>query len=306
MPKKRVLVGYGIDLDAVANHINTVTGAAPNLCNISRGIFGATRGVERLLQLWERKNIKTSWYIPGHTLESFPNEMAKIRDAGHEIGLHGYTHEYPSDLTRDQFEVILVKTIQILTDFCGGRKPEGFTSPAWRNSPHQIEVLAKHGVLYDHSFMHDDFQPYFVSYGQEQVSPTNYAQHPSTWMTPMRASPQSTIVEIPASWTLDDWPPFQWDSARPNAHGYVDPDVVEKIWRTSFEWCYREYDTFIFPISIHPQVSGRPHVLMMHERLIDWINTFEGVEWMTFGQMANEFREGKINQNVRSFPGEYC
>lgn len=28
--------------------------------------------------------------VPGHTLESFPKEMAMIRDSGHEIGLHGY------------------------------------------------------------------------------------------------------------------------------------------------------------------------------------------------------------------------
>jgi hypothetical protein len=55
------------------------------LLNNKPGVFGATRGVERLLQLWERKNIKCSWYIPGHTIETFPEEMAKIKDAGHEM-----------------------------------------------------------------------------------------------------------------------------------------------------------------------------------------------------------------------------
>lgn len=34
---KRVLVGYGIDVDAVANHINTTKGGPPNLTNVSRG-----------------------------------------------------------------------------------------------------------------------------------------------------------------------------------------------------------------------------------------------------------------------------
>lgn len=37
MGKKRVLVGYGIDVDAVANHINTTVGGKPNLANVSRG-----------------------------------------------------------------------------------------------------------------------------------------------------------------------------------------------------------------------------------------------------------------------------
>lgn len=62
-----------------------------------------------------------------------------------------------------------------------------------------------------------------------------------------------------------------------------------------FTWCYGHYDTFIFPISIHPQVSGRPHILMMHERFIKWVNTHEGVEWMTAAQMAEEFRAGRIS-----------
>ncbi|KAF2489601.1 glucose 1-dehydrogenase, partial [Lophium mytilinum] len=293
MGKKRVLVGYGIDVDAVSNHINTTVGGKANLCNVSRGVFGATRGVERLLELWKRNNIKTSWYIPGHTIETFPEDMAKIRDAGHEIGLHGYTHEFPSDLSKESLEAILVKTIKILTDFCG-KKPEGFTSPAWKNSPDQISLLQELGIKYDHSFMHDDFQAYYVSTGREEVITTDYKNHPDTWMVPMKHATTSDVVEIPASWCLDDWPPFQWDAARPNAHGYVDPHSVERMWKEQFEWCYREYDTFIFPMSIHPQVSGRPHILLMHERLIEWINGHEGVEWCTFGEMAREFREGRI------------
>jgi hypothetical protein len=48
-------------------------------------VFGATRGIDRLLDLWEKKNIKCSWYIPGHSIESFPEQIAKIRDAGHEM-----------------------------------------------------------------------------------------------------------------------------------------------------------------------------------------------------------------------------
>jgi peptidoglycan/xylan/chitin deacetylase (PgdA/CDA1 family) len=73
--------------------------------------------------------------------------MKKIVDAGHEIGLHGYTHEYPADLSREQLEAVLVKTIGILTEFCG-KKPEGFTAPAWRNSPDQIDLLSKLGIKY--------------------------------------------------------------------------------------------------------------------------------------------------------------
>lgn len=39
-------------------------------------------------------------------------------------------------------------------------------------------------------------------------------------------------------------------------------------------------------MTIHPDVSGRPHVLLMHERIIEHINKHEGVEWVTMGEVS--------------------
>ena len=64
---------------------NTRDGSPVDQANISRGIFGATLGVDRLLGLFEKHNIKASWFVPGHTLESFPKQIEKIRDGGHEM-----------------------------------------------------------------------------------------------------------------------------------------------------------------------------------------------------------------------------
>lgn len=55
------------------------------MTDVSRGIFGATVGVDRLLKLWDKYGIKTSWFVPAHSIESFPKQMAKVRDAGHEM-----------------------------------------------------------------------------------------------------------------------------------------------------------------------------------------------------------------------------
>lgn len=41
----------------------------------------------------------------------------------------------------------------------------------------------------------------------------------------------------------------------PNSHGFVNPRDIEDIWRDHFDYFYREYDEFIFPITIHPDVS---------------------------------------------------
>lgn len=39
-------------------------------------------------------------------------------------------------------------------------------------------------------------------------------------------------------------------------------------------------------MTIHPDVSGRPHVLLMHERIIEHINKHEGVEWVTMAEVS--------------------
>lgn len=84
-------------------------------------------GVRRLLALFDKYNIKTTWFIPGHSLETFPEECAMIRDAGHEIGLHGYSHENPQDMTIEQQEIVLDKTYRMITEFCGKVYP--YTEP---------------------------------------------------------------------------------------------------------------------------------------------------------------------------------
>ena len=64
-------------------------GGEDSTSDISRGLWAGTHGTRRMLKLFEKYNIKATWFIPGHTLETFPEECAMVRDAGHEIGLHG-------------------------------------------------------------------------------------------------------------------------------------------------------------------------------------------------------------------------
>ncbi len=52
---------------------------------------------------------------------------------------------------------------------------------------------------------------------------------------------------------------------------------------------YREYDDAVFPITIHPDVSGRPQVLLMLERLTAYITAYPGVRFCTFDEIADDF-----------------
>jgi Polysaccharide deacetylase len=79
-----VLCTYGVDIDAVAGWLGSY-GGEDSTSDISRGMWAGTIGVRRLLKLFEKYNMKTTWFIPGHSLETFPEECAMVRDAGHEM-----------------------------------------------------------------------------------------------------------------------------------------------------------------------------------------------------------------------------
>ena len=54
----------------------------------------------------------------------------------------------------------------------------------------------------------------------------------------------------------------------PNSHGWVNPRDVEDLWKDHFDYFYREYDDFVFPVTVHPDVSGHPHAILMLERWV--------------------------------------
>ena len=85
---KKIMCAIGTDVDSVAGWIGSYGGGdSPN--DIQRGIFATEVGVPRLLRLFDKYDMKTSFFIPGHSIETFPEVMDKIVEAGHEIGAHG-------------------------------------------------------------------------------------------------------------------------------------------------------------------------------------------------------------------------
>lgn len=283
---KKILVAYGIDVDAVAGWLGSYGGEdSPD--DISRGLFAGEVGSIRLLDLFDKYKLKTTWFIPGHSVETFPEQMKEVARRGHEIGMHGYSHENPIAMTRAQETAVLDRSLALITELAG-KRPTGYVAPWWEFSPVTNELLLERGIKYDHSLMHNDFHPYYVRVGDSWTK-IDYSKHPDHWMKPLVRGKETPLVEIPANWYLDDLPPMMFIKKSPNSHGFVNPRDIEQMWRDQFDWVYREHDYAVFTMTIHPDVSGRPQVLMMHERLIEHINSHAGVEWCTFDQIADDF-----------------
>jgi peptidoglycan/xylan/chitin deacetylase (PgdA/CDA1 family) len=286
MPKE-IFVAFGSDVDAVGGWLGSYGGEdSPD--DISRGLFAGEVGVPRLLTLFERHNLRTTFFVPGHSIETFPDSTKMIVDAGHEIGIHGYSHENPIAMTRVQEEAILDRCID-LVEKASGQRPTGYVAPWWEFSPVTNELLLERGIKYDHSLMHRDFEPYYVRVGDSWTK-IDYSLSAEEWMQPLIRGRETDLVEIPASWYLDDLPPMMFIKASPNSHGFVNPRHLEEIWRDQFDWVYREMDYAVFAMTIHPDVSGRPQVLLMLERLIEHINGHDDVRWATFDEIADDFK----------------
>jgi peptidoglycan/xylan/chitin deacetylase (PgdA/CDA1 family) len=285
MPKE-ILCAFGVDVDAVAGWLGSYGGEnSPD--DISRGIFAGEVGAPRLLELFRREELRTTWFIPGHSAETFPEQMRAVAEAGHEIGVHGYSHENPIAMSRAQEADVLDHSIAIVEKL-SGRRPRGYVAPWWEFSRVTNELLLERGITYDHSLMHRDFEPYYVRVG-DSWTPVDYDKAAGEWMKPLERGEETDLIEIPANWYLDDLPPMMFIKTSPNSHGFVSPRHLEEMWRDQFDWVYREMDYGVFTMTIHPDVSGRPQVLLMLERLIAHIKAHPAVRWVTFEEIADDF-----------------
>ncbi|UOS15461.1 polysaccharide deacetylase [Helicobacter pylori] len=283
---KEILVAYGVDIDAVAGWLGSYGGEdSPD--DISRGLFAGEVGIPRLLKLFKKYHLPATWFAPGHSIETFPEQMKMIVDAGHEVGAHGYSHENPIAMSAKQEEDVLLKSIELIKDLTG-KTPTGYVAPWWEFSNITNELLLKHGFKYDHSLMHNDFTPYFVRVG-DSWSKIDYSLEAKDWMKPLIRGVETDLVEIPANWYLDDLPPMMFIKKSPNSFGFVSPHDIGQMWVDQFDWVYREMDYAVFSMTIHPDVSARPQVLLMHEKIIEHINKHDGVRWVTFNEIADDF-----------------
>src|SRR5258708_1576666 len=141
---KEILFAWGVDVDAVAGWLGSYGGEdSPD--DIFPGLFAGEVGVPRLVNLFKRFGVKTTWFIPGHSIETFPEQTAMVVEAGHEIGIHGYTHENPISMTRDQEEAVLDKCIELVTKV-SGRRPTRYGPPGGEVKTGTQQIAAKKGI----------------------------------------------------------------------------------------------------------------------------------------------------------------
>jgi peptidoglycan/xylan/chitin deacetylase (PgdA/CDA1 family) len=250
---KRLIACITFDFDAMSGLVaRGLTSATP----VSRGEFGAI-ALPRILTLLERFGIKTSFFIPGVVIDTYPALSEEIVKAGHEVGHHGWTHVPPANLKPDQEEAEMVRAIERVKALTG-KVPVGYRSPSWDLSADTVRLLTKYGFYYESSMMGHDHSPYRVRQGDKVHLDRG-----------MEFGTTTPLIEMPISWNLDDFPHFEYlrlpTSVTP---GLMNANGVLQNWIDDFEYMRRTEEWGILTYTCHPYVIGRGHRMLMLERLL--------------------------------------
>lgn len=239
-PQRRIKVALSFDFDAISHMLGTGCHPDNNMADYSSGIFAGQVGTIRLLNMLKKFEIsdKVTWFVPGHTMETFPDTVQQVVKSGAEIGLHGYAHEGIYQMTVDQERDVLEKCIEVATKLCG-EPPRGYRAPMYTIRKTTVEMLHKHKFLYDTSLMHHDSQPYWTP-SDPPIEHIDFKTDVSSWLhrSPIAAQikpagGQHPLVEIPCGWYNEDMMPLQYLSHLANSNGYVSTRVVEEMWKES-------------------------------------------------------------------------
>lgn len=250
MPNSTVCLSFDFDAMSVWYGYGN-----PTLAMLQRGEYGARVGVYRVLELLGRYRLPATFFVPGHTIDSFPEAVEAILQAGHEIAHHSYAHTDPSEQTPDEERQDMERALESLTKI--GVKPSGYRSPSADISQGTLSLLEAYGFLYDSSLMADDFQPYRPRL-DDQVDRES----------PLVKGRESRLWELPISFELDDWVHFQFNF-EPYENGTSAPSKVLEIWKSELDWMHAHIEGGVLTLTMHPQVIGRAHRIQMLERFLD-------------------------------------
>ena len=271
--KQQHIVCLTFDFDALSGWIaKGHTTPTP----ISRGEFGAI-GANRILQLLARYDIQATWFIPGVTIATYPEICQSIVKYGHEIGHHGWTHTPPIKLSRNEETEELGRANEEIEILCG-KVASGYRSPSWDLSPNTIELLLEHEFVYDSSMMGHDHLPYWTRVGDViyDDKPPKFGKH-------------CDLLEMPISWTLDDYPHFEFFRDKTGVlPGLATADGVLQNWLNDFTYMSATEDWGILTYTFHPFVIGRGHRMIILEQLIEEL-AIKGAQFMTLNEAAKEF-----------------
>jgi peptidoglycan/xylan/chitin deacetylase (PgdA/CDA1 family) len=270
----RLTVALTFDHDAISDSVRR----GDPVVKLSHGEFGPRVGAPRILELLARRGIASTWFVPGHTLEAFPESIEAILAGGHELASHGWYHEDFATLSVDEQREILGRSFDAI-ERAGGVPPMGWRAPYWALAARTLELVEAAGFRYDSSLMSGDYRVSRVRLGDRHS-----VAEGTRW------GREGTLVEVPVYWALDDWPHFE-PAAGGGRDGLAAPSKVLEIWTEELRYAYEHAPGGLLTVTMHPECIGRGHRMAMLERFIDAAAALDGVAFERLDRVVERFAE---------------
>ena len=155
-----------------------------------------------ILDLYDKYNIKSTFFITGYIAKLYPNIVKIISNRGHEIGSHGLTHE-----VNKAFDILPLKkqimhlreSKNILEDLCS-ENVISFRAPALRVNRNTPTALYEAGFKIDSSISPQRFD-FFFSFGSYEKISRLFSPRKIYFASQNDLSKKgnSNIIEVPLS-----------------------------------------------------------------------------------------------------------
>lgn len=206
-------------------HVKPDKNGIMNFEDLAIGEYGPNTGVWRILDMLEEEGVKATFLTCGAIAERYPEAVKTIIAKGHEVAGHGYHHEVARLLKKEEENVVITKTRDMIKSVAG-RPIQGWRSCT--QSVNTLDLLFDHGLLWNsNSFSHD--MPYLFERDGK------------------------FLVELPRH-TFGDGRTYGGHQESGN------PLNGMTIWKEAFDELYDELrrKARYLPFQLHPYVSGRP------------------------------------------------
>jgi polysaccharide deacetylase family protein (PEP-CTERM system associated) len=149
--------------------------------------------VDRVLELFERRGAKATFFVLGWVAEHHARLLSAIRSAGHEVACHSYAHRLVYGMNPAEFRRDTERAMTAIKNACGVA-PAAYRAPSYsitRESLWALEVLAACGFTHDSSI-------YPIAHDRYGIP--GFDRHAHIVLTPSGA-----IEEVPIA-TASVWP----------------------------------------------------------------------------------------------------
>ena len=188
----------------LSNDVET-TSIWHNTLRDETGLKVLKEGMPRLLDLYEKYNVKSTFFFTGYMAKLYPEVVKMIIPYGHEVGSHGLSHkkEHGFDvmILKDQIEH-LTESKKILEDLCQ-EEVISFRAPALRVNNDTTIALAESGFKIDSSVASQRFDMFMSFGGLKKLNWITAPRKPyRTSNKTLFKKGEGTIIEIPLSATI--------------------------------------------------------------------------------------------------------